>query len=1150
MFSKFSVKKPYTVLVGVILVLVLGYVSFTKMSADLLPDINLPYVVIMTTYVGASPESVEMTVTSPVESAMATVSNIEGIQSMSAENYSVVILEFSQTTNMDSTSLEIREKLDQLKSYWSDKVGNPVIMKLNPNMLPIMIAAVGVEGMDEYEISAFTQDKIVPEIESIEGVASVNANGLVEESLNVVIYEDKLEKVNKRVEKEIEKTLSGGYKTISDNLKAIEDQKKQVEDAAAAGFMKKPEAEMTLAQLEEAGNQLTASRDELDKTKEDILEGIDVTKILDEEMVKGILTAQNFSMPAGYIQEGEDQYLVRVGNKPEDVEDLKKLPILSLPVGDGVWVTVGDVADVFLTNNLDEVYTNVNGKNGVVLSLQKQTGYSTGDVSKKINEKFSELEERYENLQMVNLMDQGVYIDLVMSTIFENVLIGGLLAIIILIFFLRDIRPTLIIAISIPVSLITAVVCMYFSGVTLNIISLSGLALGVGMLVDNSIVVIENIYRLRGEGVDRVTAAIEGAKEVAGAIFASTLTTVCVFLPIVFTEGITRQLFVDMGLTIAFSLMASLVVALTVVPALAAGTLRKVKIKKAKENKGFYYHYSNFLRVCLKIKPLIILIAIALLVLSAYAAATRGTKYFPDMESPQITATVRLSEDSELTQVRDAADELVEKIRTIDDVVDAGAMSSSTTLSLFGASRDDSKVTSATIYITTEEKRELTGNELAAKIKDMAKDIDGITVSVETSTMDMSALGGSGISVEIKGRNIDRLYELADKAGKILADTEGVAEVNSDVDDSEPELRVVVDKRKAIENKLTVAQIFSAVSDALSDPSVATMLSTDTADINVYVDDDSKMEVTRENIKEIKIKTTDKEGNDKYIRLNELARFEEAKSLSTINRKDQSRYVTVSATLKDGYNIGLVSADAEKNMEALSIPEGYSLEFAGENEMIMEALKQLLLMLVLAVIFIYLIMVAQFQSLSSPFIIMFTIPLAFTGGLAALYFTNNEISIIAMIGFVMLSGIIVNNGIVLVDYINQLRERGVAKKDAIVEAGATRLRPVLMTALTTILALFTMAFSTKMGSDMSRPLAIVVIGGMVYGTLMTLVVVPCIYDMFTRKDKKVKETAKEDGLEEIEISSETPSFATEGKVVNKTVSSNPYNDIVANCKKI
>ena len=1337
--SKFSVKKPYTVLVAVIMVIVLGIVSFTKMSSDLLPNINLPYVIVMTTYVGASPETVETVVTKPVESAMATISNIENISSVSGENYSMVIMEFAQSANMDSVSLEIRESLDQIKSYWDVSVGNPIIMKLNPDMLPVMIAAVGMEGMTNAEISEYTQQNIIPRLESIEGVASASATGLIEESVHVVIRQEKIDAINEQVfgsiDKELEEAkqeiddgyaeIADGEKEIADNLKEIaeneqdladakqkiEDGKKELADkknelnsgkeeldkqkeeltkqmsegmaalidgkakleaniaslntqmmaqVASLGGQDKYEeylreyqtkedsykaylgmmqyavqttsftdadkavisqmlpgvdlsnmsdddiknalntaattlaatlspdvlsniqtiltvntlesevaklktqadalddkmAELTAgqitaaskfgsseatltfgeaqiesaqSQLDSSEEQLTSGREQIDSAYEQIdsakeqladakeqlqdaakqledsrdmaYSNADMNGILTVETVKNLLTAQNISMPAGYVTEECTQYLIRVGDKPDDVEQLKAMPLLNMNMDDVDIITLGDVADVFMTDNSAEIYTNVNGTPGIMLQMQKQTGYSTGDVSDAILDEFDQMLGENEDLILITLMDQGVYIDLVMDSILSNIVVGGILAILILILFLKDMRPTLVIAVSIPVSLITAIVCMYFSGVTLNIISLSGLALGVGMLVDNSIVVIENIYRMRNEGASMVEAAIEGTKEVAGAIAASTLTTVCVFLPIVFTDGITRQLFVDMGLTIGYSLLASLAVALTVVPAMASKVLKTVK---ESNETGFFERlsslYEKTIAFALRFKWAVLGGVVVLFVLSAVLSAGRGIAFMPSMDSTQITISMETATDSKLEETAAISDELIERIRAIEDVEDVGAMAGGSDYSLL-LGGDSSSGNSVTMYVTLREDKKHTAKEVGKMIEEAASDLEGIKMSVNSEAMDMSALGGSGISIQVRGRDLDTLQRIASEVADILANVEGVGEVSDGMEETTGELRVLVDRDKAIEYGLTVAQVFSQINAKITEDTGSTQLVTDTKEYDIIVIHQANADMGRDDIKDLLIDYTDKDSKKCTVLLSDIATFEEHQGMDSISRDSQTRYIGVSATIAEGYNVGLVSEDVDKALENYELPDGYSLVFAGENEMIMDAMEQLLLMLLLAVIFMFLIMVAQFQSLLSPFIIMFTIPLAFTGGFMGLYISGSEISVIAMIGFVMLSGIIVNNGIVLVDYINQLRENGMEKKEAIMTAGRTRLRPVLMTALTTILAMSTMLFSNDMGADMSKPMAIVIVGGLTYGTLLTLYVVPCIYDIFNRNKK-------------------------------------------------
>ena len=1410
MLGKFSVKKPYTVLVAVVLVIVLGVVSFTRMTTDLLPSISLPYVIVMTPYPGASPETVEMVVTKPVESSMATVSNIEGISSVSSENYSMVILEFSQSADMNAASLEIRENLDQIKSYWDDSVGNPIIMKLNPDMMPVMIAAVGGQNMTNAEITELTQNKIIPELESIEGVASASATGLLEESVNVIIRQEKIDAINEQVfgsidveideaKEELEdkkqevydgqaeladarQELADSEVELEENRQKLEDSKKELEDskkeiaegkaeiaenktkleegktelankkeattsqlaaaeteiitakadleaskihfnaeiatlkatntayssalaeaqngleqieklenavkvievfslldsfadddtsdealnaieaakgilyalgkntdsitsvenakealndikdnanagiAAAGGEAKVNEliagksdletkitelkttisanetaitqmestlsditgniekldsamnelyqgnltaaiefanaqTEISLGELQittaetqleageaqiEAGEeqiksgeeQLEAGREQIDSGYEQlndsaeqladalqqILDGeveleenrekaydqADMNNVLTVETVQALLTAQNFSMPAGYVTEEGISYLIRVGDKPEDIEALKKMPLIN-PEMDGVdIITLEDVADVFMTDNSADIYTNVNGAPGIMISIQKQTGYSTGDVSDKILDKFDELTKEDENLMLITLMDQGVYIDLVMDSIISNIVFGALLAVIILILFLKDLRPTAVVACSIPISLVTAIVCMYFSGVTLNVISLSGLALGIGMLVDNSIVVIENIYRMRKEGLSAKEAAIKGTGEVAGAIMASTLTTVCVFLPIVFTEGITRQLFVDMGLTIAYSLFASLLIALTVVPAMASKTL--VKAKEQKDGRFFaalMNGYEKVLALALKLKPVVLLLVVALLVGSAIASYSKGTAFMPEMDSTQMTISVALPKDTPLTDTAKVTDEIVDRLSKMEEVLDVGAMASTSSMTMLTGS-GDAATNAADIYLSLKEDKKKDNKELAREIETLLADIcekNEAEIDIQTSTMDMSALGGSGITVQVQGREIDTMQKIAKDVAGIVEGVEGTCNVSDGLEESTGELRIIIDRNKAIEHGLTVAEVFGQISAKLADATSATTLETEIKDYDVYVKHAKDMTLTRELIKNLEIDRTKQDGTREKMLLSDLATFENTISPKSVNRSDQTRYIAVSAEIADGYNIGLVSDVLEKELDQYEMPAGYSLVMSGENETINDAMEQLYLMLILALVFMYLIMVAQFQSLLSPFIIMFTIPLAFTGGFMGLVISDSELSVIALIGFVMLSGVIVNNGIVLVDYMNQLRAGGMRKHEAILTAGKTRIRPVLMTALTTILALSTMVFSNDMGSEMAKPMAIVTIGGLTYGTLLTLIVIPCIYDIFSR-EKKVRHRRK------------------------------------------
>lgn len=1345
MIAKFSVKRPYTVVVGMVLVLVLGFVSFSKMKTDLLPDMTLPYALVYTTYIGASPEEVETTVTRPVEQSMATISNIENITSVSSENVSMVVLEFAQTVNMDAVTIEMRESLDQIKGYWDDSVGSPIIMKMNPDMLPVMVAAAEAGDMEGSELTDYVNNTVLPELESIEGVASVTASGLIDEEVRVIIRQDKIDAVNRKVkdaldgkfaeaesemedakaeledgkakleegeralaeqtanaesqissgqnqlisgeaelnqkiaevesglaeletaEKEIQaqeaqlaeaeeqldalpgqlteaeeglaaiesgitgleaaaagleqakpafegkaelekqlaeaeknpdtppaalaalrqqltalqqqldavlqplaamgidtsgsyeeiqqkinskkselisqktqlaatvktlretvedipkqrkeiadgkKQISAGKKQIKTGREQLTEAKKQLADAksqiasgktslsAALSELNRNKISATIeiasgkAQITAGESQLDTARKELDSQKDAAYEKSDVEGILTADMIKGILAAQNFTMPAGYVAEEGIDFLVRVGDKLTDTQSLEDLMLVDLHMKGLKPIYLSDVADVTVTDNSSEVYAKINGHAGVLFSMQKQSGYSTGDVSKRIQKKFTEIEEESGNTHFVKLMDQGIYIDMVVNSVLENMISGAVLAVLILLLFLKSVRPTVVIAFSIPISILAAIVLMYFSGININIISLSGLALGIGMLVDNSIVVIENIYRLRNEGVSAKKAAVEGARQVAGAIAASTLTTICVFLPIVFTEGITRQLFVDMGLTIAYSLLASLAVALTVVPMMGSGLLKNTDEKKSRIFGGLQSGYGKMIGFALNHRAIVLIGAVLALVLSAVLSVSKGTEFMPEMESTQMSLTLSLPDEGAGKQeLAEMSDKVTERIQDIPDVEEIGAMSQGG--GMMGVMGDSGSDT-VSMYLILKEDKELDSLQLAEEIKERTADL-ACELNIQTSSMDMSALGGSGISVKVKGRELDTLKELAAQAAAVLETVEGAVDVSDGIEEKTLEMRIVVDKDKAMKYQLTTAQVFQFLQGKLADAKSATTLTTDVKDYPVMVISENDTKLTREQIKKLKIEGKDKNGNPKDVPLKNIVEFQETEGFSSINREAQTRYVTVSAKVDAGYNIGLVAGEAEQKLKEIELPKGYTLEMSGENETINESMVELLKMLGLAVLLIYLIMVAQFQSLLSPFIIMFTIPLAFTGGFLGLWATGKPVSVIAMIGFVMLSGIIVNNGIVLVDYINQLRRGGMEKRAAIIESGRTRLRPILMTALTTILGLSTMAVGLGMGADMVQPMAIVAVGGLLYGTLLTLVVVPCIYDLLNRK---------------------------------------------------
>lgn len=1098
--SKFSVKKPFTVLVAVILVLTLGFISFTKMKTDLLPDMELPYAIVMTTYVGASPEEVEAVVTKPIEQSLATISNIDNISSMSNENVSMVILQFNDSVDMSGVSVDIRENLSLLEADFTDEmIGTPVIMKLNPSMMPVMVAAIDMEGYSNVEISKFAKDEILQRVEAVEGVASVSTQGLIEEEIQVVIREELIDEVNQSMNAAIAAQFEDGITQLEDGIKDLKDAESQLE--AAYGMYPDPSVLTQLEEVKAQRIQLQSQLEEVYLQKEETLQSSDISNFINQEMITGILSAQNFSMPAGYLTEDDVTYLTRVGDKVQNLEEIKDLLLFDSGLEEVGKIYLEDVADIFVSDNSLDSYAKVNNNNAVILSIQKQTGYATSDVSKDLLALFDELEQEHEKLTVSELMDQGMYIDIVVDSVLNNLLYGAILAVIILIFFLKDLKPTFMIALSIPISVVFALALMYFSGVSMNIISLSGLAVGVGMLVDNSVVVIENIYRLRSKGVSRIKAAVTGATQVGGAIIASTLTTICVFLPIVFTEGITKTLFVDMGLTIAYSLIASLIVALTVIPAMAAGMLKEIKERKHPVMDLLIRLYDKVLRFCLRFKVLVLLFSVILLAGSIYLAYQNGTAFMPAMDSTQITVDIAVFPETSQEEAQEIGDEAAERILQVEGVETVGLMQGGNVMSSFMGGQGSGLNMSA--YVILSEDKERSSQEIAEEINEICSDLNA-TIQANGSTMDISALYGSGITLEIKGDDLETLQTIASEVALLVSDVEGTVNVSDGMEDADPAIKITVNKEAAMENKLTVAQVFAALAEELSTDQEATTITYEDTQVSIFVEDETieKLDSISE-LEQFEFSVTNEAQEESTVKLKEIATITQVQAASSINRDSQQRYMSVTADIAEDANIGIVSGEIETLLKDYQLPNGYTIVSSGEDDAINEAMVEMIKMLLVAVLFIYLIMVAQFQSLLSPFIVMFTIPLAFTGGFLGLFITGFELSVIALLGFVVLAGIGVNNGIVLVDYINQLRIEGMDKKDALLEAGKTRMRPIFMTALTTVLGLSTMAVGVGMGADMVQPIAIVGIFGLLYGTLTTLFVIPVLYDIFHRKPMRV-----------------------------------------------
>ena len=1317
--SKFSVKKPLTVFVAVIAILVLGVVAYLKMTPDLLPNMDFPYIMIMTTYPGASPEKVEAEITRPLEQAMSTLENIKSVSSTSSENYSMVMLEFEEDTNLDTMGVDIQQSITALQAGWDDMVGAPFVLKINPSMLPVEVAAVSMEGMTTVELTEFLNETLMNKLEGISGVARISASGTISQELHVVLDQEKIDALNDKIAEQINQKLDDAaaelteqkeelekaqediaaakeemdsgkqalisqtaageaelqsqiaqlqsgkmqlqttmelLKTVQSSLAELESQAADVEadlnrllqlqqtaielqakresytaqiqaieadtaltaeqktvaiakitgsadyieteaqwaklqaELAAYGLTAEQlpdrilisqealseiraqmevlygtlteegltkdaldtqiaEMDATLTQLDSGISQLKSATsslsqaktagllelsnaatemavgsanltmaltqinsgfDTIESSRQEALAQADLSQIITMDMVSTILTAQNFAMPAGYVEQDGINYMVSVGEEITDQETLENLLLFDMHMEgiDRIYLT--DVAQVMLTDNRNETYSRLNGEDSITLNFEKQSTYATAATTNNIEARFAELEAEYPGLDFVSLMNQGDYIYLITDTIINSLLLGALFSVLILFLFLKDLRPTFITLCSIPISVVFAIVLMYFSGVTINMISLSGLAVAVGMLVDNSVVVIENIYRLRSKGANAIQAAVSGAGQVAGAVTASTLTTVCVFLPIVFVEGITKQLFTDLALTMTYALMASLIVSLTLVPAMASGMLRKEKQQNNRFMDKFTDLYGQMAGWSLRHKAIVLIASAALLVVTALTSLSKGFIFMPPMDMPNVNVTITMPEEATMEEAVGYADEVLARIATVEGIETAGASMSSG--GLLGGLGGGSGSYDVTVYITLADET-AKGSEVGKQIVELCKDLP-CEVSASSAMMDMSMLSGSGLTMRIYAQDMDTLQSAAKKAAQVLETVPGTTEVSDGLEDAAPALHIAIDRNKAMSKGLTVAQVYMELAEKLTTSTTTATLDLSGTSTDVIIEKPEDLKLTRDKLNMYQFEVTNQDGSTSKVYLRYFAKIEETTSLSSISRLDQQRYLSVSAGVAEGYNVTLVNAEAERLMAKTDLGEGVTYRFSGENETIMEAVEQLGLMLLLGVLLVYLVMVAQFQSLKSPFIVMFTIPLAFTGGFIALLLCGMEVSVISLIGFIMLTGIIVNNGIVLVDYINQLRLEGMERREAIIEAGKTRMRPILMTSITTILGLIDMATNDAAGTAMMRPVAVVCIGGLVYATLMTLFVVPVIYDLLNKKELR---NIREEDLKMLDI---------------------------------
>ena len=1024
--SNLSVKRPVTVIMMMLIVVSLGFVSLSKLSIDLYPDIEVPVALVITNYSGVGPQEIESLVTEPVEESMATVNNVDRISSTSSEGSSVVVLEFDYGADMDSGTMQMREKLDLIRDFLPEDASSPFVFKIDPNAMPIIIAGLSSDrGIDE--IQSIAENKLKSRLERIEGVASVDISGGYEDMVRVLV------------------------------------------------------------------NPL-----ELDKY------GLSMTGI------SNMLRMENLNLPGGSVEKGDKNLLVRSIGEFESVKEISDLPII---LSNGSKIYLSDIAEVSLIPKEITRINELDGVQSVSINIFKQSGYNTVDVADKVNKELLKLEDEVEGVRIENDFDQSTYIKKSIQNVSRSGLIGGVLAILVLYLFLRNIRSTFIIGISIPVSIIATFSLIFFSGITLNLMTLGGLALGMGMLVDNSIVVLENIYRFRQDGYSRIDAAKEGAGEVGMAVIASTLTTVAVFLPIVFVEGITSIIFKELALTITFALLSSLVIALTVVPMLSSKILKitcseKKEVKsRIKIFKAFDKTFSNvegkyraLLKKAIGHKLLTIVVAVVIFIGSIFAVVQVGAEFLPSTDEGRISISIELPTGAKLEKTRlyvDEVEELIKNIPELDTIFASIGGGNS-----FISSGSQSNYASLDLALVSLADRERSSDYIADEIRKMLADIPGANIQVQSVSSQGGGnmgMGSSAISIRVQGDELEVLKGISQDLIDILNSVEGTREVASSFEEGLPEVQVKIKREIASQYGISSYQIAQTIRDNLSGVS-ATKYKVDGNEIDVMIESVGYLKDNINNFRYLQIKSP----MGVNVPLEQIAEIFETKGPISINRIGQVRTISVTSDII-GRDLASIVSDIEAQTDNYFLEDGYSFEIGGQNEDLVESFKSLFLALILAIFLVYMILASQFESLLYPFIIMFTVPLAFSGGALGLFITGRTLSVPSVIGFLMLSGIVVNNAIVMIDYVNILRRKGHDTVEAILMAGPTRLRPILMTSLTTILALMPIAVATGEGAEIQSPLATVVIGGLLLSTLLTLVLIPVMYlvmDGFSTRIKK------------------------------------------------
>jgi HAE1 family hydrophobic/amphiphilic exporter-1 len=1017
--SDTSVERPVTITMFILVVVLIGSIALTRLPMDLTPDIEVPFLMITTSYSGASPEEVEELVTRPIEQSVAVIDGLDTLNTTSSEGLSRVMLQLNYGTDLTEAKNDLRDYISQVENRLPDGADSPRIRNFDPNSQPII--ELSLAGLSAVELKNTAENIIQPELEKIEGVASAEITGGREREIKIYADQEQLDAYNINL------------------------------------------------------NQIAST-----------------------------IRASNRDGGLGNVMVGDEEISVRAKGRFSSINDIKELE-LKTAAGDKIPITlIADIEDGF--KDISSI-SYLNGEESVGISIQKQGDSNTVATAAEVKEAVERLKSELGEAKLEITSNTAEYIEDSIAGVQQNFIIGGILAVIILYLFLRNISSTIVIAAAIPISVLAAFAMMFFANLSLNIITLGGIALGVGMLLDNSIVVLENIYRHRAGGKGRLLAAKEGAAEVAAAIFASTMTTAAVFLPVIFIEDMMAELFTPMALTVTFSLFASLFVALTFIPMLSSKVLkvsenesnynikdkRYVKIYQSLLDKSLNNRYKVFAAVMILLIVFVVGLAMGIIPLK--------TEYMPSSDQGSIRVFVSMPDNSTV----ESTDQVVKELQSLlSDVQEIDIITSR----VWGGNAR------FIIELIDLKDRERDVNEVAEEIRKRTSRIAGprINVSAQTSLM-RGVGGGSAVEAKIKGPDLDMLLILAEQTENTFAKVEGIRNTNISLEKGNPEIHVNIDRKQADYYGFSESEIIDYVNMALNGSNIDNLtLIGEEIDINLKLTDADSTSLN--NLRNIKLFRND--GSN--VTLSQLAEIGPGSGFSSIQRENQQRVISITADIFER-PLGDVQTELENIIsEELELPPSYTLAYGGEAQDMEDSFTQLYLAVVLAILLVYMVMASQFESLVYPLVIMFTVPLSIVGAVIALIISGMALSVNGMIGAIMLVGIVVNNAIVMIDYINN-RRKIMKRREAILEAAPIRLRPILMTTLTTVLALMPLAIGFGTGAETQQPMAVVVIGGLLFSTILTLVIIPVIYDIVADIRLKVvnwfrKVVHKEEALSE------------------------------------